>query len=206
MDLSSFIAGDVAASLIPSRLADADRFLDLLQSLVSPVTSLDAVIAQAQTGGLLSPADSAGVWLDAIGKLIGQPRKGGAYPLGESDTDYRRKLRAAVLRNRSGGTAEDLIAVVSALLGDNAQTIHVSDCPPAAFTVSIGVAVPLTSAEQVDIVDFVEAAKAAGVKVAGIAWYTDPTFAFDGFPDPPFAGYDDGSGTVGGFFAVYFHP
>lgn len=147
-----------------------------------------------------------GVQLDEIGKRMDQPRDGGPYPVGESDALYRVKLRAALLRNRSHGTAEELRAMVHALFDGLSPVVQIVDTPPAKFVLVVGVSAAPSASLQDALVAFCRAAKAAGVGIAGLAWYTAPTFSFDGFPDPPFKGYDDGTGLVGGFWANYIYP
>lgn len=55
---------------------------------------------------------AAGIYLDQIGDLIGQPRSGLA------DLVYRDLLRARIAANRSRGTSADIIDVIQALFGN----------------------------------------------------------------------------------------
>lgn len=176
----------------------------LVGALAEPIKDMDDVTVALQTWRDLNTAT--GVALDQLGQLIGQARYGGAHPVGESDGEYRPKLRAAILRNRSNGTGEQLIAMVVALLDGKSPVPQVVDFPPAGFVLAVWVSAALTTSEEVALVEYCVAAKAAGVGILGLAWYTAPTFSFDGFPDPPFKGYDDGSGVVGGFWAKYIYP
>lgn len=189
---------------LPSQFS-GDNFQAFMEALsLGGLQMLDDIVLLAQVCRDLN--DAVGVQLDQIGQLLNQPRYGGAYPVGETDDLYRIKLRAAILRNRSNGTTADLIAMVVALLTGYNPSVQLTDLPPAAFTLFVVVSAPLTADVADVLVEFVLAAKPAGVLVAGIAWGVAPIFAFDGFPDPPFAGYDDGTGLVGGFWANYVWP
>lgn len=55
---------------------------------------------------------AAGIYLDQIGDLIGQPRSG------LLDLPYRDLLRARIASNRSKGTSADIIDVIQALFGN----------------------------------------------------------------------------------------
>lgn len=55
---------------------------------------------------------AAGIYLDQIGNLIGQPRSG------LLDLAYRDLLRARIAANRSKGTSADIIDVIQALFGN----------------------------------------------------------------------------------------
>jgi hypothetical protein len=189
---------------LPSQFVGAN-FLAFCESLsLGGLQMLDDIVLLAQVCRDLD--DAVGVQLDQIGQLLNQPRYGGAYPVGETDDLYRIKLRAAIMRNRSMGTTDDLIAMIVALLTGYSPSVQITDVPPAAFVVFVTVSAPLTAAIADVLVEFILAAKPAGVLVAGIGWGVDPTFAWAGFPDPPFAGYDDGTGLVGGFWANYVWP
>lgn len=144
-------------------------------------------------------ANAQGDNLDIIGEIIGQVR-------GVSDTDtiYRRKLAAAALRNRSKGTGDELIEIARLVVDGTAA--HVWDTGPAAFVLAVQVPAALSADEEQALIDFVLASKSNAVGVAGIAWYVGNVFGFDGYPDPPFKGYGDAGGVVGGKWAKYIYP
>lgn len=193
-----------AVNALPGEFVDQPNIVGLWSALAGPVTDYEDTLYWIQYAYSLE--QGAGVQLDRIGDILNQPRLGGPYPIGESDADYLIKLRAAVLRNRSMGSAPELMAIFKALLGSNYVGSQIFDTPPASFVAAIWVNTALTPAEEQALGEFCDEARSAGVGIRGLAWYTDPTFAFDGFPYPPFKGYDDGSGTVGGFWAKYFWP
>lgn len=173
------------------------------RALGEPIKNADAALVWLQSAFTVSLGE--GIQLDKLGELLNQPRYGGVYPLGESDTVYRAKLQAAVLRNRSRGTAAEVVAIVHALL-PSAISVQVSDVLPAAFNLSLYVSAPLTANEQSALIDFAVQAKAAGVKIVGICYYVAPVFGFVPSTDPPVKGYGDGVGGPGGAWANYIYP
>jgi hypothetical protein len=203
-DITPLSGNTEAVATLPSQFIDKANIFGLWTGLAYPITDYEDALYWIQTAYTLD--QGAGVQLDYLGQILNQPRLGGPYPVGEPDADYVLKLRAAVLRNRSMGSAPELIAIFAALLGANYVGSQIFDTPPAAFVAAIWVSAALTPTEEQILGEFCDAARAAGVGIRGLAWYTEPTFAFDGFPFPPFAGYDDGSGTVGGYYAKYFWP
>jgi hypothetical protein len=204
VDIAAFDIPAEAQSWLAGQFSEATRLQALTAALAEPVKDIDDIAVALQTWRDIDTAT--GVALDQIGQIINQPRYGGGYPVGEADADYRPKLRAAILRNRSNGTAEQLIAMVVALLDGLSPVVQVADVYPAGFVLAVWVSAAPSTAQAQALVDFCVAAKAAGVGIVGLAWYTAPTFAFDGFPDPPFKGYDDGTGLVGGYWANYIYP
>jgi hypothetical protein len=66
---------------------------------------------------LLDIDNSAGVELDAIGRIVGQPR------LGADDATYRLYLRARIISNDSTGSSEDIYKVMRALFETTAVGI-----------------------------------------------------------------------------------
>ena len=203
-DLAPIDGPDLAAAALPSEFIGKPNILALWRGLAAPVSDYEAALQWMQTAFAIDT--STGVQMDALGQVLGQPRYGGPYPIGESDADYRVKLRAAILRNRSMGSTEDLIAMVNALLAAKSPSVQIADVAPAAFVLAVWVSSALTASEVAALIEFAISAKGAGIGIAGIAWYTAPTFAWDGFPDPPFEGYDDGTGLVGGYWANYVWP
>lgn len=172
-------------------------------ALGEPIKNADAALVWLQSAFTVSLGE--GIQLDKLGELLNQPRYGGVYPLGEPDAIYRAKLRAAILRNRSKGTAPEVAAMVHALI-PSALGVQVSDVPHASFNLSLYVSTPLTAAEQAALIDFAVQAKAAGVKIVGICYYVAPVFGFVPSSNPPVQGYGDGVGGPGGAWANYIYP
>ena len=202
---SSDLGADYMAEQLPSQFVDQPNITALWQALGTPVTWIENAAVWLQTAFAIETA--AGVQMDALGLLLNQPRLGGPYGIGESDANYRPKLRAAVLRNRSRCTADDLTAMVAALLGSKVLGIQVVDYPPAAFKLAVYVSSALTSSDEEALIAYCEAAKAAGVAILGLAWYTSPVFGFVPSSNPPVQGYGDGNPAhPGGAWANYIYP
>jgi hypothetical protein len=160
----------------------------------------EATLASFLAGRRLDTA--VGAQQDGIGTMVGQTRLGG-----EADALYLVKLRAAVLRNKSQGREQDLADMILALLKGKATSVVGFDCPPAAFKLLVITSAPLTVAEQAALIEFVQAAKGAGIGICGLAVASSRTFHWDGnASDPPYQGFDDGTGTTGGYWALYLLP
>ena len=204
-DLIAINGADEALAALPAQFVGKPNAEALWKALASPVTDYEALLQWLQTAYTLDAG--AGVQLDALGQILGQPRAGGPYPVGESDADYLRKLRAAVLRNRSMGNAPDLIAMVRALLSTKIISVQVSDFPAAAFKIAAYVSSALTASEEAALSEFCADARAAGVGLIGLAWYTSPVFGFVPSSNPPVQGYGDGNPAhPGGAWANYIYP
>jgi hypothetical protein len=164
--------------------------LQFMQAIASVLQTTNDVVEQWAAAYDLDTA--VGLQLDALGERLGQPREGGRYPDGESDSIYRMKVRAAILRNRSGGTIPDLIAVVKALFATSSPVVIIARNGIAAFSLVVELSTSPTADEVVTLGEFVQAAKAAGV--AATVYVGSPyTFAYTTFPDPPYRGYNGGS-------------
>jgi len=167
----------------------ATSVLAFTQGLNSRLQTVDDVARSFQPGFALPTAE--GVQLDALGALASQPRLGGPYPLGEPDAIYRRKIYAAILRNRSGGTVPDLIKVIKALLAGLDPVVYYQPLYPASMNLTVTTSTALTADEMAVLVQFIAATKAAGVG-ANVYVVSNPTFAYATFPQPPYAGYNKG--------------
>lgn len=163
--------------------------LQFVQALASGFQATNDVVLQ--WAGSYDLDTAVGLQLDALGERLGQPRAGGRYPDGEADSIYRRKVRAAILRNRSGGTVTDLIDTIKALLSGLGPVVYYNPLYPAGMTLTVTTTTALTADERQVLVDFVRATKAAGVAVV-LYVASSPTFAYATFPQPPFAGYNNG--------------
>jgi len=192
-----------AAQLVSWQLQDKTNFLALLATATDRVQLLEDLLQYLAAHRDVATAE--GVTLDSVGQELGQDRYGGPYGMGEADAVYRQKVLARILCNVSCASLPDLAAVVRGLLGANVLVVSVADLPPASFVLGVGVTTGLSAAETAGLIEMVNAARAAGVGV-GLCWYTDPVFGFAEDTDPLVAGFDDGTGTVGGAFATYFYP
>ncbi len=134
-------------------------------------------------------SNATGAQLDVLGRVLGQPREGRA------DANYVLWLRARMLLNLGSGRPEDLLAIFSAVV-QGSTGLQLEEQFPASIVLRIGSASTVDPAQAAAILQL---AKAGGVKaVLESATSIDTTsFAMD----PNGAGFDDGTGTVGGTFA-----
>ena len=199
--ITDYTAG--AAGLVSWQLQGKANFMALLAVATDRLQLLEDLL---QDLGAHRDVDTAeGVQLDRLGHELGQDRYGGPYGLGEADDVYRGKVRARIVANVSCSSAADLARVVRALLGSKVLVVSHTDLPPARFVLGVGVTSGLSAAEEAGLVQMVDDARAAGVGMS-LCWYTDKVFGFAEDTDPLVAGFDDGSGTVGGTWAHYFYP
>ncbi len=138
-------------------------------------------------------ATAVGVQLDGLGSIIGLARGG------LTDDQYRLRLQAQILVNRSSGTIPQLLEII-ALLDPGVLTL--TESFPAAFIMQV---LNITQAPAT-IAALIAAARAAGVR--GILHYSNvPTgegFKFsssDAFGSGSSTGFANDAGTTGGHFA-----
>lgn len=99
-------------------------YLNRAQDLENTIWSVLNVFVLGATPG---NGNAYGIWLDWLGKIVGQPRNS------LSDTDYLTTIKLRIRANRSHGRAEDIIQI-AALLANPNKALYV-EAPPAAFTV-----------------------------------------------------------------------
>lgn len=99
-----------------------------------------------------------GVQLDAIGKIVGQPRNG----LG--DDDYRRYIFARILTDKSDGIIEDLIAIALMVLNDSNAQILIMNTGMAALILRVK-NITISDALANIALDFLQEATTAGVRL-----------------------------------------
>jgi len=167
----------LAQESVPGQYVDKAVMMALVQTLGDRAQVLESLLWQLATESTPDQSATVGAQLDKWGQMVGQPRLGGDYPAGEGDTIYRQKLAAAVLRNRSEGTASDVLGVVAALFGSALTIAVVQDTPPAAFSLLLVVTAPLSTAEQAMVRDFVDRTRGAGID-ASIHYSVGAAFGF----------------------------
>jgi hypothetical protein len=114
----------------------------------------EAENAAQQVATLRGIDTASGQQLDNLGALVGQQRQG------MSDADYRLRIRARLLINRSSGTTPELIAVFE-LLAPPGAVIAIRNESPATVVAAVdGAAVP--NAPELNAV--LQTAKAGGVR------------------------------------------
>lgn len=129
--------------------------------------------------------------LDGLGALVGEPRNG------RTDTEFRIAIRARIAINRSSGTANEILGVLTAATADPAEfTLDFKFVPeyPAGFAVrAIGI---LSAANAALLAGLAGEAKAAGVR--GLLEYVPELesnfFRFDDAAE----GFDDADDALGG--------
>ena len=178
---------DRALGTLSARFADQEKSPNLHALIRASVEQLQSLEDVAQAWLYMQTVDGAeGIYLDWWGLQVGQGRGS------DDDATYRLKLRAAAARNRSDGSTNDTNLVLSLLLGDLCTQVRIFPLYPAAITINLICTASLTAEQEQAVIDFAHASVAAGVRIDGIAIVTDPTFAFDGYPSPPGAGYNVG--------------
>jgi hypothetical protein len=102
---------------------------------------------------------ASGVWLDYLGEIVGEPRKG------RLDADYRRYIRIRILVNRSEGKLGDFYAI--GLLAFTGLTIWVIGYHKAIDFIVTGEGLPVVPEE---FVEYLRAAKPAGERIKFLYW------------------------------------
>lgn len=159
---------DDALALLVQQFQDKARLRSVLGALATQVQALEDVLWDLHVERRLARAT--GAQLDGIGRLVDLSREGLA------EETYRRYLRAQILLLRCNGTPEDLIAVVSALVGS-----HVGvrlDEYRGALT-ALGLRGALGNGVVDDAVTVIRKAKPAGVRVLVEASEASGGFVFD---------------------------
>lgn len=93
-----------ALDLILSQYVESPLLLSWLGAYLDRGTALDATIVDAYEDAL-DIERAPGVWLDNLGRILGEPRRG------RGDYEHRRGLRVRVLVNRSSGTPAELARI-----------------------------------------------------------------------------------------------
>jgi len=135
-----------------------------------------------------------GEQLDGFGKILNLPR--GSL----SDSLYRTALYLKIYMVNSEGTIEDLVKIFGSLM--NSDHVEIHEYFPAAFSIQASVPV---EPDMETARTAVELCKAAGVEIGSLSLTTSPAFAFAEYVGPDeTAGFDDGTGTVGGVLSTAF--
>ena len=174
-----------ALARLPEQDKNKPSIAALLSSFVSPAQDLESALWQLLTQRFATTA--IGSNLDAIGKLVGQPRNGLA------DVDYRTYIYARISANRSSGLAEDLLRVAKLLINNAAAVITLSYGGPGTAILRV-TGVTQTDAQGAALAAFVQTAIAAGIRVLVIysMVIATQTFRYDVGP-----GYDVGHFATG---------
>lgn len=102
-----------------------------LYSFVEPAQQLEDIMFDILAAMDLSSA--AGVQLDRIGQIVGQPREG----LG--DVDYLTQIQAQIAENNSDGTGNNILNIASLILGPIAEFLELKEMFPAKMILDVGI-------------------------------------------------------------------
>lgn len=169
------------------------RLQALLSALLNQVQSLEDATWDLLMNRWLDTA--VGAQLDALGKIVGEPRNG------RNDADYKVRLQARLRINLASGTPEDVLALFSFLLPSN--TFKIKEWYPAHFTLEIFGAMTANISELSLILQTVKAAAVGTEMIYSLAADED-TFTFaDGatMQVDSGRGYADAAMTTGGVYA-----
>lgn len=189
---------EIAFQRLPDRFRDLEQLYPafwraglctgwegLLFSLVEPAQQLEDIMFDMLAAMDLSNA--AGVQLDRIGQIVGQPRNGLV------DADYLVQIQAQISENNSDGTANNLMTISTLVLGVDALSVLIKEVFPAKAV--IGVGTDTTPDNIARLVEPLQGAKVAGVGLDIEIFVDDNYFAFDS---------DSGAGSAG--FATTANP
>ena len=153
-----------------SQFGDKPRIRALLAAWLQGVQDLEDQVWALRMGMLLDQAS--GAMLALLGAIVGQSRNG------MDDAVYRLWVAARVLVNRSSGQTEQVLAIVRAVVPEEA-TIAAEEHYPAAFRVRVG-AVAVATGSGAALGQMVQLAKVAGVRALTEFSLVPPadTFAF----------------------------
>lgn len=177
-----------ATDALPGQYVDAEMVTALVSTLGERAQDVEAAIWDLITERLPSDSVTIGTQLDVWGDLVGQARLGGDYPAGEGDSVYRQKLAAAALRNRSRGTGDDILGVISGLFGSSLTIAALSPSWPAGFQLLLIVSGGLTAPQQTMVRQFVDRTRGAAISASILYAATGPVFGW-GTPSATIAGW-----------------
>lgn len=145
-----------ARARLKEQFKDKTNYIAFLDCLTAPAQDIENALWELLVERSIDAAE--GVQLDNIGTIVGQLRNG------DSDADYRPKLRARIAANTSNGTMFDLIKVAKLVVNDSAVSVVLEPQYPAAIVVNIE-NVALEADLAAILVDFLKDTKAAGVRL-----------------------------------------
>ena len=145
-----------ALARLPEQFKRKPKLRALIEALAKPAQAIEDA-GQQLLGHSVDTA--VGVYLDAIGKIVGQPRNG----LTDEDL-YRRYVRARIMTNRSRGTVDDLIRVARLVVHDTAARVRIRPFRVASLVAAIDDAAVSPAVADI-LIDFLRSAASAGVRV-----------------------------------------
>jgi hypothetical protein len=181
----------LALARVIEQYKESPRLLSVLSTFVAQVQELENALIDLVDDTWINTA--VGAQLDELGLLLNVTRGG------FSDTVYRTRLNAAIVRHTSSGRAEQVISAFK-LLAQADQVIVEEVFPGTVRLTAIGAVSPAgTTAELRAGID---GALAAGIGFEVLIISSTTPFVFDGDTYPGGQGFGDSfDSTVGGNFA-----
>lgn len=164
----------------------APNLQQLISGYLRQIQDLEDELADVHRTRFIDEAT--GVFLDALGLLVGASRDG------QTDEDYRISIRTQIRVNLSEGTVSDLQAVFSAALGNDAL-LEITDYGNAEYVARL-YGVVLTPEQVIVLRRIHRRAKAAGVRALLETSTVEVEFAFAG------GSADDAGFGVGGLRSI----
>jgi hypothetical protein len=169
-EVSSSAPVVVASTVVPAvaqlaldRLAqqfrDKPNIVSFVTAQATPAQSIEDALQQLLT--LRSVYTATGSTLDAIGKLVNQPRNGLV------DADYRRYIAARVRANSSDGIPDQLLAICRLVINNDMTSYTYKNIGIAAYEIiakSGATGGAITDAIAAIVIAFLSSATAAGVR------------------------------------------
>jgi len=152
-----------------SQFADSPNILAVLAVIAGEVQALETTAFDLVADRMLDTA--VGAQQDQWGKIVGQPRGG------LSDADYKVLLKVRIEANRSCGTGETIISVISKITG--ASVVHLRWGGIAHYEASYEIVTPISDSRIAVLDDVVLDATAAGVSVSITEEVADVSFRLD---------------------------
>lgn len=164
-EIVNFADRQVARML--ERYRNKTRTVLLVRELADSVQEVEAALWDLISRTAIDTAD--GVWLEGLGRVVGENREGA------TDTEFRRFIRARIRANRSAGTVEDIIGVLTAWNG-SLPTLLVVDRFPAGIELTLTASFPADHLPR--LIRLLKSTRAAGVGTMLIYQHVEDANAF----------------------------
>lgn len=185
---------ELALERLREQYKDRPKLQAFIRSMVSEIQELeDAFQALAVERGL---DEAEGLQLDNLGDIVGLDRI-----TGESDDDYRVRLRAKIAQNISQGEPEAVMTLMALLVGASMVVLTEGEFA----SIQLGADEPIPDQDRVNaIYRQIKLAMPAAVRIDWLAYFDgEDSFAFAG--TTPGAGFGDSTDPdVGGGLATLY--
>lgn len=191
------IHSDLVEERLASQFQESPNLIAYIKALTKVADELDCVFEDLHS--VVDLDNATGAQLDLVGQLVGQPRAfvpnidpatftfdiGPGFDLGEfiindgftelSDEDYRKWIRARIVRNTNQITPEDIIANVRFVFGQDVEVFFIDG--ETQYIVNIGATLSLSDRYLIEQTDILP--RTAGVNgVFGVS-FDENSFRFD---------------------------